>query len=163
MNQNEQIFRDISLPANQWDRAYVFHDPSFPLGSNCSVHARPRSSNCRVLLFSVPTASIPLVVEIIGTAFRTGFPQAVLPPSTNLYPGDIRCLSPVITLRNLPGPMVGPSDSIGCRLSEILSDPARPTSVHHLPFASSSSIILSCNVSAVTAFGTTSFPPRPYK
>jgi len=30
LNQNEEIFRDISLLANQWARAYVFHDPSFP-------------------------------------------------------------------------------------------------------------------------------------
>jgi hypothetical protein len=29
LNQNEEIFQDISLPVNQWDRAYVFHDPSF--------------------------------------------------------------------------------------------------------------------------------------
>lgn len=127
------------------------------------LHARPGSSNCRVCSLH----PIPLLVEIIGTVFRTGFQiQAVphYPPMLTLATSDVLA-SPhshhFITLRNSPGPMIGPSHSIGCRLSEILSDPARPTSVHHhcreLP------IFLSSNVSAVTAFGTTSFPPRPYK
>ena len=61
LNQNEEIFRDISLLANQWARAYVFHDPSFPLVSSCSfIHDLAQA----IIMFFVlvPAASIPLVV-----------------------------------------------------------------------------------------------------
>lgn len=113
-----------------------------------------------------PLHPYPLVVEIIGAAFRTGF-RIFCYQAVHHYPPIFTLATLVtphshITLRNLPGPMVGPLDSIGCRLSEILSDPARPTSVHHhrreLP--APVRIFLSPNVGAVTAFETTSIPPR---
>jgi hypothetical protein len=121
----------------------------------------------------VPATSIPLGVEInrhgpFGPAFRFSAIKLYL-TSPTFHPGDIGCLSqfsfsPSHHATELAGPMIGPSHSIGCRLSEILSDPARPTSApSSLPrIASQSNIVIQCQ-------GRDSFRddlvflPRPYK
>jgi hypothetical protein len=93
-----------------WDSAYVFHDPSFPLVSSVPF-MHDLAQAILVFLFSVSAASIPLGVEIIGTAFRTGFQilynQAAPPPSRIFAVATSGILANphshhIITLRNFP-------------------------------------------------------------
>jgi hypothetical protein len=103
------------------------------------VHARPGSSNCRALIRRSYCIHA-IGSEIIGTTFsdwafqllyQLGAPHRA--QSFTLATSDILASPHRVTELSPPsrGPMTRPSHSIGCRLSEILSDPARPTSVHY--------------------------------
>src|SRR5207248_1978773 len=69
-NQNEEIFRDIFLcwPINGPALMFFMIRP-FLVFLPFTTWLKQLSCS----LFSVPATSIPLAVEIIGTAFRTGF------------------------------------------------------------------------------------------
>ena len=105
--QNEEIFRDISLLADH-ETALMF-TMIYPFLWFLVFHARPGSSNCRVLIQR--SCAHAIGSEIIGTAFRTGFsdslPARCTPPCPilTLATSDILA-SPhphhLITLRNLP-------------------------------------------------------------